>query len=126
MANSKYSYVKHFETDDRLLPDCWIVVRVDGKGFTKCAKRAILQHAVSGCRLMLDAACTAVRQLERFMTCRFSALHGFEKPNDAGALALMDATAQVCHRVSSPAVDNAQRNHCTPCVTPGMFACPRR
>lgn len=38
MANSKFEYVKRFETDDRLLPDCWIVVRLDGKGFTKCAK----------------------------------------------------------------------------------------
>lgn len=35
MAKSKYEYVKLFETDDRLLPGCWIVVRLDGKGFTK-------------------------------------------------------------------------------------------
>lgn len=35
MANSKYEYVKQYEFDDRLLPGCWIVVRVDGKGFTK-------------------------------------------------------------------------------------------
>lgn len=35
MANSKYEYVKQYELDDRLLPGCWIVVRVDGKGFTK-------------------------------------------------------------------------------------------
>jgi hypothetical protein len=37
MACSKYEYVKQYETDDRLLPGCWIVVRLDGKGFTKCA-----------------------------------------------------------------------------------------
>lgn len=36
MANSKFEYVKDFELDDRLLPHCWIVVRLDGKGFTKC------------------------------------------------------------------------------------------
>ncbi|KAL4437020.1 hypothetical protein ABPG75_004159 [Micractinium tetrahymenae] len=35
MAKSKYEYVKLYETDDRLLPGCWIVVRLDGKGFTK-------------------------------------------------------------------------------------------
>ena len=35
MACSKYEYVKHYEADDRLLPGCWIVVRLDGKGFTK-------------------------------------------------------------------------------------------
>ncbi|KAI1251704.1 Glucose-responsive transcription factor [Eutypa lata] len=39
MANSKYEYVKHFEQTDHLLPNTWIVVRVDGRGFTKlCAK----------------------------------------------------------------------------------------
>lgn len=35
MAKSAYEYVKQFELDDRLLPSCWIVVRVDGKGFTR-------------------------------------------------------------------------------------------
>eukprot|EP00884_Botryococcus_braunii_P004863 jgi/Botrbrau1/14378/Bobra.0014s0029.3 len=35
MAKSKYEYVRQFETDDRLLPECWIVVRLDGKGFTR-------------------------------------------------------------------------------------------
>lgn len=35
MANSKYEYVKKYELDDTLLPGCWIVVRIDGKGFTK-------------------------------------------------------------------------------------------
>ena len=67
MANSKYSYVKHFETDDGLLPDCWIVVRVDGKGFTKCVG-CILQRPIAGCRLTLDAACTAVRQVVNMCT----------------------------------------------------------
>jgi len=36
-AKSKYEYVKQFEQDDALLPGCWIVIRIDGKGFTKCA-----------------------------------------------------------------------------------------
>jgi tRNA(His) guanylyltransferase len=35
MAKSKYEYVKQFEADDGLLPQCWIVIRLDGKGFTK-------------------------------------------------------------------------------------------
>ncbi|XP_006813680.1 putative tRNA(His) guanylyltransferase [Saccoglossus kowalevskii] len=35
MANSKYEYVRHFETQDRCLPNCWIVVRLDGKNFHK-------------------------------------------------------------------------------------------
>ena len=33
MAKSKYEYVKGFEQDDSLLKECYIIVRVDGKGF---------------------------------------------------------------------------------------------
>ncbi|KAL1935971.1 hypothetical protein VTP01DRAFT_105 [Rhizomucor pusillus] len=33
MANSKYEYVRHFETVDKLLPNTWLVVRIDGRGF---------------------------------------------------------------------------------------------
>ncbi|XP_076439664.1 putative tRNA(His) guanylyltransferase [Babylonia areolata] len=33
MAKSKFEYVRQFEVDDRLMPNCWIVVRLDGKGF---------------------------------------------------------------------------------------------
>ena len=35
MAKSQYEYVKQFELSDAILPACWIVVRVDGVGFTK-------------------------------------------------------------------------------------------
>ncbi|KAK8104269.1 tRNA guanylyltransferase [Apiospora kogelbergensis] len=35
MANSKFEYVKDFERSDYLLPNTWVVVRIDGKGFTK-------------------------------------------------------------------------------------------
>ncbi|KAH9893033.1 tRNAHis guanylyltransferase [Xylariomycetidae sp. FL2044] len=39
MANSKFEYVKQFEQSDYLLPNTWVVVRIDGRGFTKfCAK----------------------------------------------------------------------------------------
>ncbi|OTB04441.1 hypothetical protein M426DRAFT_320799 [Hypoxylon sp. CI-4A] len=39
MANSRFEYVKHFEQIDNLLPNTWVVVRIDGRGFTKlCAK----------------------------------------------------------------------------------------
>jgi len=35
MANSRFEYVKGFEQDDALLPGCWIVVRLDGRSFTR-------------------------------------------------------------------------------------------
>ncbi|RAH68664.1 tRNA guanylyltransferase [Aspergillus aculeatinus CBS 121060] len=39
MANSKYEYVKLFEQPDVLLPNTWIVVRIDGRGFHKLSDR---------------------------------------------------------------------------------------
>ena len=35
MAKSKYEYVKLFEQSTPLLPSCYIVVRIDGRAFTK-------------------------------------------------------------------------------------------
>lgn len=35
MAKSKYEYVKNFELEDKILPNTWIVVRLDGKNFTR-------------------------------------------------------------------------------------------
>lgn len=35
-ATNRYEYVRDFEQPDRLLPNTWIVVRIDGRGFHKC------------------------------------------------------------------------------------------
>ena len=32
MAKSKWEYVKNFETEEVLLPNCWAVARIDGRG----------------------------------------------------------------------------------------------
>ncbi|KAG4414320.1 Glucose-responsive transcription factor [Cadophora malorum] len=39
MANSKYEYVKSFEQPDLLIPNTWIVVRIDGRGFHKFSNK---------------------------------------------------------------------------------------
>ncbi|KAF8416480.1 tRNA guanylyltransferase [Tirmania nivea] len=39
MANSKYEYVKSFERPDSLLPNTWIVIRLDGRGFHNFSAR---------------------------------------------------------------------------------------
>ncbi|KAK3336763.1 Thg1 C terminal domain-containing protein [Cercophora scortea] len=39
MANSRFEYVKKFEQPDLLLLNTWIVVRIDGRGFTKFANK---------------------------------------------------------------------------------------
>lgn len=38
MACSRFEYVKTFEQDDSILPNVWIVVRIDGKKFHKFSK----------------------------------------------------------------------------------------
>eukprot|EP00736_Rhodelphis_marinus_P001913 Rmarinus@m.22320 len=39
MACSKFEYVKKFEQDEHLLPGCYIVVRIDGRGFHRFAEK---------------------------------------------------------------------------------------
>ncbi|CCE85276.1 Piso0_004859 [Millerozyma farinosa CBS 7064] len=39
MANSRFEYVKQFERENFLLPDTYIVIRVDGKGFHKFSEK---------------------------------------------------------------------------------------
>lgn len=39
MANSEWGYVRDFESRDAIPPSNWIVVRLDGRGFTKLCKK---------------------------------------------------------------------------------------
>lgn len=39
MANSKYEYVKTFEHSNTLLPDTYLIVRIDGRGFHKLSAK---------------------------------------------------------------------------------------
>ena len=36
MAQSRYAYVKNYEREMVLLPNCWAVVRLDGQSFSRC------------------------------------------------------------------------------------------
>lgn len=63
MANSQYEYVKAFEQLDALLPACWIVVRVDGKGFHKfCEAHAFEKPNDARALHLMDACAQAVLQ----------------------------------------------------------------
>ncbi|KAI1342824.1 Thg1 C terminal domain-containing protein [Xylariaceae sp. FL0016] len=65
MANSRFEYVKQFEQNDYLLPNTWIVVRLDGRGFTKlCAKYKFEKpNDRRALDLMNDAAKAVVTEL---------------------------------------------------------------
>ncbi|XP_054831846.1 probable tRNA(His) guanylyltransferase isoform X2 [Eublepharis macularius] len=39
MAKSKFEYVRDFEPDDTCLPNCWVVVRLDGRNFHRFAEQ---------------------------------------------------------------------------------------
>lgn len=58
MACSKYEYVKQFEDHARLLPSTYIVVRIDGKGFTKFCENHNYEkpNDIRGASLMNKAA----------------------------------------------------------------------
>mmetsp|Transcript_11392 Transcript_11392/g.41694 ORF Transcript_11392/g.41694 Transcript_11392/m.41694 type:complete len:262 (+) Transcript_11392:83-868(+) len=64
MAKSKYEYVKSFEQDDRLLPECWIVVRIDGRGFHKFADahKYAKPNDMRGLQLMNRCAANVMEQ----------------------------------------------------------------
>ena len=58
MACSRYEYVKQYEQSDVLLPSCWIVVRLDGRGFTRfCEAHAFDKpNDLRGLHLMNECA----------------------------------------------------------------------
>ncbi|KJZ77458.1 tRNA(His) guanylyltransferase [Hirsutella minnesotensis 3608] len=61
MANSKFEYVRNFEQPDTLLPNTWIVVRVDGRAFTKmCAKYSFEKPNDRRALDLMNAAAKAV------------------------------------------------------------------
>lgn len=65
MAKSKFEYVKLFERSDVLLPNTWIVIRIDGRSFT----RFTTEHAfgkpndMKGLQLMVDSAKHVMREI---------------------------------------------------------------
>ncbi|KAF9119174.1 hypothetical protein BGW39_000517 [Mortierella sp. 14UC] len=66
MAKSKYEYVKEFETDDRMLRNVYVLVRIDGKGFHKfsAAHDFAKPNDVRGINLMNHAARCVMNELD--------------------------------------------------------------
>ncbi|KAK3912364.1 putative tRNA(His) guanylyltransferase [Frankliniella fusca] len=60
MAKSKYEYVKTFEQDDKILPNTWIVVRLDGKNFTRFCEKHHLEKPNDKRALHLMSKCATV------------------------------------------------------------------
>lgn len=64
MAKSKFEYVKQYETEEKLLPNCWIVVRIDGKGFHKFSSKHTFTkpNDTRALHLMNKAAATVMQE----------------------------------------------------------------
>ncbi|CAI5766839.1 probable tRNA(His) guanylyltransferase isoform X1 [Podarcis lilfordi] len=66
MAKSKFEYVRGFEDEATCLPNCWVVVRLDGRGFHRFAE----QHGFKkpnddrALNLMNKSAQTVMQELE--------------------------------------------------------------
>lgn len=79
MAHSKWEYVKKYELDDTLLPGCYIVVRIDGKGFTRCEQGGAEPFDVQQRRrAALNGAQAAARGGMAYLSLRSEGtLHGY-------------------------------------------------
>uniref|UniRef100_A0A6U1IC41 tRNA(His) guanylyltransferase n=2 Tax=Tetraselmis chuii TaxID=63592 RepID=A0A6U1IC41_9CHLO len=71
MANSRFEYVKSFELGDSLLPGCWIVIRLDGRGFTKFSSAHGFEKPNDERALNLMNAC-AMAVMEEFGDIRIA------------------------------------------------------
>ncbi|EIE21615.1 histidine tRNA 5'-guanylyltransferase [Coccomyxa subellipsoidea C-169] len=71
MAKSRFEYVKQFELEDPLLPHCWIVIRLDGKGFTRFSELHNFKKPNDEQALRLMNRC-AVEVLEAFPDIRIA------------------------------------------------------
>ncbi|KAI4092780.1 MAG: hypothetical protein LQ344_003300 [Seirophora lacunosa] len=61
MANSKYEYIKSFEQHVKLLPNTFLVVRIDGRGFHHLSARYALEKPNDRRALdLMNAAARAV------------------------------------------------------------------
>ncbi|NXW43056.1 THG1 guanylyltransferase, partial [Nyctiprogne leucopyga] len=66
MAKSKFEYVRDFEADDTCLPNCWIVVRLDGRNFHRFAEQHEFKKPNDDRALQLMTKCaqTVMQELE--------------------------------------------------------------
>ncbi|KAL6257195.1 hypothetical protein P5V15_012124 [Pogonomyrmex californicus] len=69
MAKSKFEYVKEFERDDSCLPNCWIVIRIDGRNFSRfCDTHQFVKpNDVNALELMNRAAITVMEDFKEII-----------------------------------------------------------
>ena len=76
MANSRFEYVKTFEKQHQAIPETYIVIRIDGRGFTKfCNKHKFKKPNDDNALLLMNEAAKAVFHTDNFpsgsLTCAY-------------------------------------------------------
>lgn len=72
MACSRFEYVRNFEQYPTLLPGCWAVIRLDGRGFTKFASLHSFAKPNDARALhLMNSAAAAVMEAFRDVVCAF-------------------------------------------------------
>lgn len=69
MAKSKFEYVKEFEQDNNCLPNCWIVIRIDGRNFSRFCEthQFVKPNDVAALELMNRAAITVMEDFKEII-----------------------------------------------------------
>lgn len=69
MSKSKFEYVKEFERDEKCLPNCWIVVRIDGRNFSKFCEthQFVKPNDATALELMNRAATTVMEDFKEIV-----------------------------------------------------------
>lgn len=103
MTNSKYAYVKNFEITDTLLPNAYIVVRLDGRSFNKFSKEYRFKKPNDRCALQLmNKAAFAVMHQFQDIEMAYGQSDEYSKLSSLGRVSYLTAEA-VSSTVRSPA-----------------------
>ncbi|WFD32946.1 tRNA(His) guanylyltransferase [Malassezia sp. CBS 17886] len=81
MAGSRYAYVRDFELADAALPQTYLVVRIDGRGFHRFsdAHQFAKPNDVMALELMNEAARTVMREFKGDVTLAFGESDEYSK-----------------------------------------------
>eukprot|EP00475_Leptophrys_vorax_P033267 TRINITY_DN52061_c0_g2_i1.p1 TRINITY_DN52061_c0_g2~~TRINITY_DN52061_c0_g2_i1.p1 ORF type:complete len:312 (+),score=91.74 TRINITY_DN52061_c0_g2_i1:30-965(+) len=73
MANSRFEYVRKYELDDSVLMNTWIVVRVDGRGFSRFVSEHHFEkpNDIRGIHAMNFAAAQVMKEFQADMTLAY-------------------------------------------------------
>jgi tRNA(His) guanylyltransferase len=92
MAKSRWDYVKKFELLDALLPETWIVARIDGRG--KLASWDFCCQFMPNWNYLVQVLNTSNSSVIHVGFHKLAKTHGWGRPNDIRGIGLMNRAAK--------------------------------